>query len=300
MDERDWLAQRFDQERPHLEAVAFRMLGSRAEAEDAVQETWIRLSRADASAVENLGGWLTTVVGRVCLNVLRSRATRREDRLDPNPTESIAADDDRTDPEQEAILADSIGLALLVVLDTLSPSERVAFVLHDIFAVPFEEIAPIVDRSTTATRQLASRARRRVQGQDAIRDSDRYRQARLVDAFLAATRNGDFKALLAVLDPDIVLRADTQAAELGGAAQIRGAKAVATAFSRRARGARPALVDGAAGAVWMPAGKVRVVVTFTITGDKITAIYLIADPEHLREFDLELPTDHVGAAHGGR
>jgi len=291
MDERDWLAQRFDEERPHLVAVAYRMLGSLAEAEDAVQETWVRLSRADASAVENLAGWLTTVVGRVCLNVLRSRATRRENSLDTHITESIATNDERTDPEQEALLADSIGLALLVVLDTLAPPERVAFVLHDMFAVPFEEIAPIVGRSTPATRQLASRARRRVQGQDAIRDSDRLRQAKLVDAFLAATRNGDFSALLALLDPDIVLRADEQAVRLGAAEEIHGAPDVAASFSRRARGARPALVNGAAGAVWMPAGQLRVVVSFTTSGDKITGIDLIADPERLRQLDLVIPTD---------
>jgi len=290
MDERDWLAQRFDEERPHLVAVAYRILGSLAEAEDAVQETWVRLSRADASAVENLAGWLTTVVGRVCLNVLRSRATRRENSLDSQITESVATNDERTDPEQEAVLADSIGLALLVVLDTLAPSERVAFVLHDMFAVPFEEIAPIVGRSTAATRQLASRARRRVQGQDATRDSGRLRQAKLVDAFLAAARNGDFSALLALLDPDIVLRADEHVVKMGAAEEIHGAPAVA-AFSRRARGARPALVNGAAGAVWMPAGQLRVVYSFTTSGDKITDIDLIADPERLRQIDLVLTID---------
>ncbi len=291
MDERDWLAQRFDEQRPHLVSVASRMLGSRVEAEDAVQETWLRLSRTDASAVENLGGWLTTAVGRVCLNVLRSRATRRENSLEAQVIDSIAADDERTDPEQEALLADSIGIALLVVLDTLAPAERIAFVLHDMFAVPFEEIAPIVGRTATATRQLASRARRRVQGQDATPDFGRLRQARIVDAFLAAARNGDFSALLAVLDPDIVLRADAQAARLGGAEEIRGAPDVAAAFARRARGARPALVDGAAGAVWVQAGQLRVVVTFATSGDKITGIELIADPDRLRQIDLVFPTE---------
>ena len=267
MDERDWLAQRFDEERPHLVAVAYRMPGSLAEAEDAVQEICVRLSRADAGAVENLGGRLTTVVVRICLNVLRSRATRRENSLETHIAESIATNDERNDPEQEALLADSIGLALLIVLDTLAPPERVAFVLHDMFAVPCEEIAPIVGRSTPATRQLASRARRRVQGQDAIRDTDRLRQAKLVDAFLAAARNGDFSALLALVDPQIVLRADEQAVQLGAAEEIHGAPAVAT-FARRARGARPALVDGAAGAVWMPAGQLRVVWSFTTSGDQ--------------------------------
>jgi RNA polymerase sigma factor (sigma-70 family) len=291
MDQPDWLAQRFQEERPRLVAVASRMLGSLAEAEDAVQETWVRLNRADASAVENLGGWLTTVVGRVCLNVLRSRVTRREVSIDAHVTETIATDDDRTDPEQEALLADSIGLALLVVLDTLSPPERVAFVLHDMFAVPFEAIGPIVGRSSQATRQLASRARRRVQGKDALQDSDRLRQAKLVDAFLAATRDGDLSALLAVLDPDIVLRADAQAAQLGAGEELHGAPDVAAAFLRRARGAKPALVDGAAGAAWMPGGLVRVVVIFTTSGDRITEIELVADPERLPHIELVIPAD---------
>src|SRR6266851_1698430 len=208
MDERDWLAQRFDAQRPHLVGVAYRMLGSLVEAEDAVQETWVRLSRADASAVENLGGWLTTVVGRVCLNVLRSRASRRENSLDAHTTESVATSDERTDPEQEAILAEAVGLALLVVLDALDPPERLTFVLHDMFAVPFETIAEVLGRSPAAARQLASRARRRVRGTPRVPNNDLARQREIVDAFLAASRRGDFDALVSLLDPDIVIRAD--------------------------------------------------------------------------------------------
>jgi RNA polymerase sigma factor (sigma-70 family) len=291
MDEGARLAKRFEEHRTRLTAIAYRMLGSPHEADDAVQQAWLRFSRSDTSAVENLGSWLTTVLSRVCLNMLQARRSRPEVPPGPELPEPAASPTAASDPEHEALLADSIGLALLVVLDTLAPPERVAFVLHDIFAVPFEDIAPIVGRSTAATRQLASRARRRVQGQDAIGGSDRLRQAKLVDAFLAAARNGDFSGLLALLDPDIVLRADEQAVQLGAAEEIHGAPGVA-AFSRRARGARPALVNGAAGAVWMTDGQLWVVFTFTTSGGKITGIDLIADPEHLHQTKLVIPNNH--------
>ncbi len=234
MDERDWLAERFEEHRTHLRAVAYRMLGSLSEADDAVQEAWLRLSRTDASEVENLGGWLTTVVARVSLNMLRSRNVRREEPLGVHVPEPIVDRADGTDPEHEALLADSVGLALLVVLETLSPAERLAFVLHDMFAVPFDEIAPIVDRSPEAARQLASRARRRVQGENTVPDADLDTQREVVDAFLAASRDGDFEALLAVLDPDVVLRADLGPLA-GGSREVRGAAAVAgqaLAYSR--------------------------------------------------------------------
>ena len=254
MDERDWLAERFEEHRTRLRAVAYRMLGSLSEADDAVQEAWLRLSRTDASEVENLGGWLTTVVARVSLNMLRSRKVRREEPLGVHMPEPIVDRADGTDPEHEALLADSVGLALLVVLETLTPAERLAFVLHDMFAVPFDEIAPIVDRSPEAARQLASRARRRVQGENAVPDADLDTQREVVDAFLAAAREGDFEALLAVLDPDVVLRADLGPAP-GGSREVRGAAAVAgqaLVFSRLGLVMRPALVNGAAGAVATP------------------------------------------------
>ena len=258
------------------------MLGSRSEADDAVQEAWLRLSRADASEVENLGGWLTTVVARVSLDMLRSRRSRREEPLDgvPDP-----AGGSRTDPEAEAVLADSVGAALLVVLETLTPAERLAFVLHDMFAVPFEEIAAIVDRSPTAARQLASRARRRVQGA-ATPDADLARRRHVVAAFLAASRSGDFEALLALLDPDVVLRADATVVRTGAAAELFGATAVASTFAGRAQAAQPALVDGSAGAVWVRDGQPRVVFDFTITDGRIVAIDLLADPDRLGELDL--------------
>jgi RNA polymerase sigma factor (sigma-70 family) len=289
MTEADWLAERFEQHRSRLRAIAYRILGSASDADDAVQEAWLRFSRSDTSAVDNLASWLTTVVSRVCLNMLQARRSRPQPAAEPDVPESIAHADD-FDPEYQALLADSIGLALLVVLDTLSPAERVAFVLHDVFAIPFDQIAPIIDRSTPATRQLASRARARVQQQDATRQADRLRQSALVDAFLAAARNGDFDALLAVLDPDVVLRADEHAVELGAAEETRGAEAV-VAFSRYARGARRALLDGAAAAVWMPGGRLRVVWSFTTRGDAIIAIHLIADPERLPHLDLVIPED---------
>ena len=287
MDEHDWLAERFEENRPHLRAVAYRMLGSSAEADDAVQETWLRLSRAGVGGVENLGGWLTTIVARVSLNMLRSRTLRREEPMDPPATGQPVAPPNGTDPEHEAVLADSVGLALLVVLDTLTPAERLAFVLHDMFAVPFEEIAPIVERSPVATRQLASRARRRVQEAgpgDPPGEISRRRE--VVAAFLAASREGDFDALLTMLDPDIVLRADTAAAQMGADAEAIGPRAVAGIFSGRAKALRPALIDGAPGAVWTYRGETRVVFAFTFTGGTITAIEQIADPERIARFEV--------------
>ena len=276
MHEHDWLAERFEEHRTHLRSVAYRMLGSRSEADDAVQEAWLRLSRAGGGDVENLRGWLTTVVARISLNMLRSRRTRREE-----PLEAEAGLDADADPEQEALLADSVGLALLVVLDTLTPAERVAFVLHDTFDLPFEEIAPIVGRSPAAARQLASRARRRVRGADAVSGADVARRREIVEAFLAASRGGDLGALLALLDPDVVLRADAAAVQVGAPAELRGADAVADTFSGRARVARLALVNGAVEAVWAPGGRPRVVFGFTIAGGKIVAIDLLADLEQL-------------------
>jgi RNA polymerase sigma factor (sigma-70 family) len=283
MDEHDFLAERFEGHRAHLLAVAYRMLGSAGEAEDAVQEAWLRLSRSDADAVRNLGGWLTTVVARVCLNILQARRTRGEEPLQEYAEEAA-------DPEDQALLADSVGSALLVVLETLSPAERIAFVLHDTFGVPFEEIAPIVERSPAATRQLASRARRRVRGA-APQGTDLARQREVVNAFLAAAREGDFEALLTVLDPDVVLRADAAAVQTGAPEEVRGAQALAGFFSGRARAARPALVDGTAGAAWGPGGRPRVVFGFTFTEGKITAIDLLADPARLEELDVQILED---------
>jgi RNA polymerase sigma factor (sigma-70 family) len=285
MGEQDWMLERFEQHRQRLLGAACRMLGSASEAEDAVQEAWLRFSRSDTTGVENLGSWLTTVVSRVCLNTLQARRSHPEEPLGPGVPQTVPGGGRGTDPEQEAMLADSIGLAMLVVLDALSPAERVAFVLHDMFAVPFEEIAPIVGRSTEAARQLASRARRRVHGHGASQNAPGLRQSQLVGAFLAASRNGDFGALLSVLDPDVVLRADAAAVKMGAAAELRGASQVA-AFSRRARGARAALVDGSAGAVWMPGGQPRVVFAFTTDSGKITGIALVGDPERLRKTHL--------------
>jgi RNA polymerase sigma factor (sigma-70 family) len=286
MDEGPWLAERFEERRPRLRAVAYRMLGSLSEADDAVQEAWLRLSRADTGGVENLDGWLTTVVARVCLNMLRGRRSRREEPLDLRLPDPIIGAEGRGDPEQEALLAEGVGLALLVVLDTLTPAERLAFVLHDLFAVPFDEIAAILGRSPAAARQLASRARRRVQGSSPDPAADRRRQRAVVDAFLAASRGGDFEALLALLDPDVVLRADPAAVQAGAAAEVHGAREVAGTFSGRARFARPALVDGAAGAVWAPGGQPRVVFGFTVADGRIVEIELLADPERLRQLDL--------------
>ncbi|MEP7188601.1 MAG: sigma-70 family RNA polymerase sigma factor [Roseiflexaceae bacterium] len=288
MDEHDWLAEQFETKRTHLRAVAYRMLGSLSEAEDAVQESWLRLSRADTSGVENLGGWLTTVVARVCLDMLRSRNSRREEPLDAHVPEQNMNPDHASDPEYEALLADSVGLALLVVLDTLAPAERLAFVLHDIFAVPFVEIAPIVGRSPTATRQLASRARRRVRGAATVSDTDLTRQREVVDAFLAASRAGDFEALLTVLDPNVVFRFDRTAVPESASNEVHGAAAVAKQFVGRARLAKPALVNGVVGIIVAPRGKLFMVLGLTITSGKIVAIDVIADPERLRQIDLAI------------
>lgn len=280
MDEEE-LAEQFEAHRSHLKAVAYRMLGSASEADDAVQEAWLRASAADSSDVQNLGGWLTTIVGRVSLNMLRSRGTRREEPMDEHVREPVH----ETDPEQEALLTDSVGLALLVVLDRLSPAERLAFVLHDMFAVPFDEIAPIIERTPMATRQLASRARRRVQGADAVPDLARQRE--IVDAFLSASRAGEFTTLLSLLDPGVTLRADSAAVLAGATALVRGASDVAQAFSGRAKAARLALIDGLAGAVWAQGGESRIVFGFTVKEGKILEIELLADPELLGGLDLE-------------
>jgi RNA polymerase sigma-70 factor (ECF subfamily) len=291
MDELDWLGAQFQTNRSRLRAVAYRMLGSLTEADDAVQESWLRVSRSGTSGVQNMAGWLTTVVARVCLDMLRSRTSRREEPFGVQAPEPIASREDGIDPEREALLADSVGPALLVVLETLTPAERLAFVLHDMFAVPFDEIARIVGRSPAAARQLASRARRRVQGAAPVPDADLTRQGEVVDAFLAASRGGDFDALLALLDPDVVLRADHAAVNAGASREVRGATAVAGTFSGRARFAQPVLVDGAEGAVWAPGGRPRVVFDFTITRGKIIEIHLVADPERLRHLDLTVLND---------
>jgi RNA polymerase sigma-70 factor (ECF subfamily) len=286
MDEREWVAERFEEHRTRLRAVAYRMLGSLSEADDAVQEAWLRLSRSNTSEIENLGGWLTTVVARISLNMLRSRHSRREEPIDVYVPEPIVDRADGTDPEHEAILADSVGLALLVVLETLSPAERLAFVLHDMFAVPFDEIAAIVDRSPEAARQLASRARRRIQRQELVPDADLDAQAEVVDAFLAAAREGDFDALVAVLDPDVELRADRG---VGAGTQLRGAANVArqaTTYSRLDLVVRRALVNGAPGAVSTLDGRPFSIAGCTVRGGKIVQLYFLADPERLRRVDL--------------
>jgi RNA polymerase sigma factor (sigma-70 family) len=290
LSEHEWLAGRFEEHRAHLRAVAYRMLGSLSEADDAVQEAWIRLSRSDAAAIENLGGWLTTVVARVSLTMLKSRRSLREEQFGVRVPDPVVSLDDELDPEQEALLADSVGLALLVVLETLEPAERLAFVLHDIFAVPFAEIAPIVGRSTPAARQLASRARRRVRGAAPPPDADLATQREAVGAFIAAAREGDIGALVAVLDPDVVLRADAGARPAGkGRGEVRGAKAVAgqaLAFSRLDLHVRPALINGAPGTVTIRDGRPFAVAGFTVRGGKITAIDILADPVRLRGLDL--------------
>jgi RNA polymerase sigma-70 factor (ECF subfamily) len=287
MNERDWLTDRFEEQRPRLRAVAYRMLGSLTEADDAVQEAWLRLSRTDASSVDNLGAWLTTVVGRVSLNMLRSRRTRAEEPLGERLPEPIIDRADGTDPEHEALLADSVGLALLVVLEELTPAERLAFVLHDMFAVPFDEIAGIVDRSPEATRQLASRARRRVRAEDRMPDPDPDTQREVVDAFLAAAREGDFERLLAILDPDVVLRADVGAPT--GLREIRGAETVmrqAQTFGRLGLRMQRALVNGVPGAVSTREGRPFSVAAFTVRGGRIVEIDIQADPERLAQLDL--------------
>jgi RNA polymerase sigma factor (sigma-70 family) len=294
MDERDVLAEQFEANRSHLRAVAYRMLGSLSEADDAVQEGWLRLSRADTSEVENLGGWLTTVVARVCLDMLRSRTSRREQPLGVHLPDPIVSREGEADPEHEALVADSVGLALLVVLETLAPAERLAFVLHDMFAVPFDQIGPIVGRSPTAARQLASRARRRVQGTATVPDADLARQREVVDAFLAAARGGDFDALVAVLDPDVVLRSDGGALRPGLSAMLRGAAAVAgraLTFARSAPYARPALVNGAVGIVAVADGQPLSVLGFTVAGGRIVEIDVLVDPARLSQLDLTFLND---------
>jgi RNA polymerase sigma factor (sigma-70 family) len=290
MDERDFLAEQFEEHRPHLRAVAYRMLGSTAEADDAVQEAWLRLSRSDPGEIDNLGGWLTTVVARVCLNALRARRRHGEEPLGPHVPDPVVDAADGSSPEHQALLADSVGLALLVVLETLPPAERLAFVLHDMFGVPFNEIAPIVDRSPEAARQLASRARRRVRGAAPKPDPDRARQRAVVDAFFAASRNGDFEALVAVLDPEVVLRADGGVLRPDATVVVWGAETVARRalmFSRMAPHVRPALINGTPGVVVIPPdGKVFSIMAFTVADGKIVEIDALADPERLAAVDL--------------
>ena len=290
MDEREFLAEQFEEHRPHLRAVAYRMLGSTAEADDAVQEAWLRLSRSDAGEIDNLGGWLTTVVARVCLNALRARRRHGEEPLGPHVPDPLIDAADGSSPEHEALLADSVGLALLVVLETLPPAERLALVLHDMFGVPFDEIAPIVDRSPEAARQLASRARRRVRGAAPQPDPDRARQREVVEAFFAASRDGDFEALVAVLDPDVVLHADGGGLRPDATVVVRGAETVARRalmFSRMAPHTRPALVNGTPGVVVIPPdGKVFSIMAFTVADGKIVEIDALVDPERLAAVDL--------------
>jgi RNA polymerase sigma factor (sigma-70 family) len=284
-----WLAEQFESNRGHLRAVAYRMLGSVSEADDALQEAWLRLSRSDLTGVTNPAGWLTTVVGRICLDMLRTRKSRREEPFGPQLPEPVLSRADGLDPESEALLADSVGLALLVVLETLSPAERLAFVLHDMFGLPFDEIAPIVDRTPAAARKLASRARQRVQGAPTAPDPDLARQRQVVDAFRAAARDGDFEALLAVLDPDVVVRADGVGVPAGASQEIRGPAAVAEQAWRYAslnEYARPVLVNGTPGFLVAPHGKPFALMGFTVVRDKIVEIDILADPERLRKLDL--------------
>jgi len=283
----DSLAEQFESHRGRLYAVALRVLGSSAEAEDAVQETWLRLARTDVSEVVNLGGWLTTVCGRICLDQLRSRASRREAELPAEPTELVSpASTIEHSPEDDAVLSDSVGVAMMVVLDTLAPAERLAFVLHDMFAVPFDEIAGMLGRTATATRQLASRGRRRVQSTDVVPDADRARQREVVDAFLTAARAGDFEKLVGLLHPDAVIRADAATAAMGVDAEMVGAQAVATRFNGGAQSARLFLLDGYAGAAWMYRGEPRVVFGFTIEDGRIVEIEMIGNPEVISTLDL--------------
>jgi RNA polymerase sigma-70 factor (ECF subfamily) len=289
MSENDWLADRFEENRSRLRAVAHRMLGSASDADDAVQEAWLRLQRTDSERLDNLPGWLTTVVARICLDMLRSLRARPEESILAPDAEQVR--DPAADPERDAVLAESVGLAMLVVLETLTPAERLAFVLHDMFGVPFDEIAPIVDRSPDAAKMLASRARRRVQSAS-VPDPDRARHRQIVDAFLTASREGDFAALVAALDPDAVMRSDAAAAAAGAEALVAGANAVAGQFSGRAQVARRATIDGRPGAVWAPGGKPRVAFRFTIeetpAGTRITGIELLADPETLVRLDVDI------------
>jgi len=293
MDENEWLTDRFEEHRGHLRAVAYRMLGSLSEAEDAVQDTWLRVSQAETSEVENLGGWMTTIIARVCLNQLRSRNVRREDLFGVHLPDPIISPDGELQPEEEALLADSVGLALLVVLDTLDPGERLAFVLHDMFKLPFEEIAPMVGRSPAAARQLASRARRRVKGAELpAPDADLKRQREVVDAFFLAARGGDLDALVALLHPDVVLRSDYGSKRPAGSVVVRGAAAVARQ-ARAVPGAlvRPALVNGAAGVVITVGGRPFAVMGFTVSDGKIVEIDAIADPERVRRIAAAVLTD---------
>jgi RNA polymerase sigma factor (sigma-70 family) len=294
VNERDYLAERFEEHRTRLRSVAYRMLGSLSEADDAVQESWLRLSRTDTDEIENMGGWLTTVVARVSLDMLRSRDRAREDPLDLRVPEPIVDRADGTDPEHEALLSDSVGLALLVVLETLKPAERLAFVLHDIFGVPFDEIAPIVDRSPEAARKLASRARRRVQGERTVPDADLETQREVVDAFLAAAREGDFERLLEILDPDVVLRSDRGPVPARVPREVRGAEAVASramGFARLDLELRPALVNGVVGMVTMRDGEPFSVGGITVRNRRIVAMDILADPDRLRELDLTVLDD---------
>jgi RNA polymerase sigma-70 factor (ECF subfamily) len=285
MDEKKFLAEQFERERGRLRTVAYRMLGSESEAEDAVQEAWLRLNRSDAGTIDNLGGWLTTVTARVCLDMLRSRKSRREDPIDQTFQEPTVDPDDTS--EREQWLADSIGLALLVVLDRLAPAERVAFVLHDMFDLPFDTIAPIVERTPAATRQLASRARRRVQGASADK-ADITRQHEIVDAFLTASREGNLEQLLALLDPDVVFRADQVAAKMGGITELRGAESVAAVFKGRAQAAKPARVDGAVGVAVVLGGTLRIVLQLAFTGGRIAGIEAVADPERIAGLNVDM------------
>ncbi|CAN5742901.1 sigma-70 family RNA polymerase sigma factor [soil metagenome] len=284
MTERGMKAEQFEGRRTHLQAVAYQMLGSRADAEDAVQETWLRLSRADTDSLANLGGWLTTVVARVSLDMLRSRRSRREGAL-PGALDQAA---DSSNPERGAELADAVGPALLVVLDRLQPAERLAFVLHDLFGVPFDEIAVILDRTPQAARQLASRARKKVRDQSPPPDDDDERQREVVDAFLSASRAGDFAALLKVLDPDVVVRADKTSVQMGADAEVSGATAVLNTFLGRAVGAQPAIIDGIAGAAWAPGGQIRAVLSFTVANGRVVAIDLLGDRDRLDHLVVKL------------
>ena len=294
MDESQWLSERFEEHRPRLRGVAYRMLGSVSEADDALQDAWLRVSRADTGRVENMGGWLTTVVARVCLNMLRARQRRREDPLDVYVPDPIVSSERGVDAESEALLADSVGLALMVVLETLTPAERLAFVLHDMFGVPFGEIAPMLDRTPTAARQLASRARRRVRGEPTAPDPDLSRQREVVDAFFAASRNGDFDALVTVLHPDVVLRSDGGTARPQLSLVIHGAENVAgqaVLASRMSPFVRRALINGAAGAVIVPRDRPVSVMAFTVADARIVAIDVLSDPERLRQLDLTVLDD---------
>lgn len=290
MPEKEWLAQQFEAHRTHLQRVAFRVLGSQREADDAVQESWLRLNRSNSNDIENLRGWLTTVVARICFDMLRSRKSRREEPLDKVVSEPIKGDHDENDPEREALLAESVGLALLVVLDTLSPDERIAFVLHDMFDLPFVEIAPILGCSLVAARQLASRARRRVRGTTTIPNVRAKRQREVVEAFLAASRAGDFDGLLALLDPDATFRSDQAATTAWATRETHGARAIAEKF-KHARGAQLALVNGSIGAVAAPGGQVRGVFRFTISGGKIVEIDMLGDPVTLSKLKIEILED---------